>query len=200
MELTELISLSLFATVAAFTPGPNNLLLAASSANFGLRATWPHMTGVIIGFTLLVAIAAFGLGWLLTAIPMLQLILRLIGLVLITLIAYRLFISHTLERQNATRPMRFIEAVLFQWINPKGVVVIISAISAYTDPASIVLSEVAILITLFFWVTVGSVLVWAGAGAFIARKLTSQRRLAWFNRTAASLLLLSVAPVLLDLV
>ena len=76
MELTELISLSLFATVAAFTPGPNNLLLAASSANFGLRATWPHMAGVIIGFTLLVAIAAFGLGWLLTAIPMLQLILR----------------------------------------------------------------------------------------------------------------------------
>ena len=61
MELTELISLSLFATVAAFTPGPNNLLLAASSANFGLRATWPHMAGVIIGFTLLVAIAAFGI-------------------------------------------------------------------------------------------------------------------------------------------
>ena len=59
MELTELISLSLFATVAAFTPGPNNLLLAASSANFGLRATWPHMAGVIIGFTLLVAISAF---------------------------------------------------------------------------------------------------------------------------------------------
>ena len=185
MELTELISLSIFATVAAFTPGPNNLLLAASSANFGLRATWPHMAGVIMGFTLLVAIAAFGLGWLLTAIPMLQIILRLLGIVFITLIAYGLWISHTLEQQNATRPMRFIEAVLFQWINPKGVLVI---------------SEVAILITLFFWVTVGSVLVWAGAGAFIARKLTSQKRLAWFNRTAASLLLLSVAPVLLDLV
>ena len=77
---------------------------------------------------------------------------------------------------------------------------IISAISAYTDPASIVLSEVAILITLFFLVTLGSVLLWDGAGAFIARKLTSQRRLVWFNRIAAALLLLSVAPVLLNLV
>jgi threonine/homoserine/homoserine lactone efflux protein len=131
---------------------------------------------------------------------MLQITLRLLGLVLIALIAYRLLISHTLDRQNAQRPMRFIEAVLFQWINPKGVVVIISAISAYTDPASIVLSEVAILITLFFLVTLGSVLLWAGAGAFIARKLTSQRRLVWFNRIAAALLLLSVAPVLLNLV
>ena len=199
MEIPELISLTTFATVAAFTPGPNNLLLAASSANFGWRKTLPHMVGVIAGFTLLVTIAALGLGWLLTALPGLQLTLRILGLAFILFIAYSRAASHSLDRKTLTRPMRFIEAVLFQWINPKGVVVIISAISAYTDTSTVILSEVLILVALFFWVTLGSVLLWAFSGALIASKLDTERKLMIFNRSAALLLLISVAPVLLDL-
>ncbi|MGB1341046.1 MAG: LysE family translocator [Pseudomonadales bacterium] len=198
MELPELISLTTFATVAAFTPGPNNLLLAASSANFGWRKTLPHMLGVIAGFTLLVTIAALGLGWLLTALPGLQVILRVLGLVFILFIAYSLAESHSLDRRTLARPMRFIEAVLFQWINPKGVVVIISAISAYTDTSTIIISEVLILVALFFCVTLGSVLLWAFSGALIARQLDTERKLMLFNRGAAALLVVSVAPVLLD--
>jgi threonine/homoserine/homoserine lactone efflux protein len=199
VETTDLISLSTFATVAAFTPGPNNLLLAASSANFGWHATIPHMLGVIFGFTLLVLIAALGLGWLLSVIPGLQWILRLLGLAMIFNIAFRLARSDTLDKQRRPRPMRFSEAALFQWINPKGVVVIISAISAYTNPAEIVLTEVGILVGLFFWVTVGSVVLWSYSGAVIAASLKSRTRLIWFNRVAALALVMSVLPVMLDI-
>lgn len=199
LDTATLISLTTFATVAAFTPGPNNLLLAASSANFGWHATLPHMLGVIVGFTLLVTLAAFGLGWLLSVIPSLQWILRLFGLVMILNIAYRLANSHSLDRKHSPRPMRFFEAVLFQWINPKGVVVIVSAISAYTTPATIVWSEVVILISLFFVVTAGSVALWSYAGAIIAKSLRHPTRLRWFNRGAAMALLLSILPVLLNL-
>lgn len=157
------------------------------------------MVGVIAGFTLLVTIAALGLGWLLTALPGLQLTLRILGLAFILFIAYSLAASHSLDRKTLTRPMRFIEAVLFQWINPKGVVVIISAISAYTDTSTVILSEVLILVALFFWVTLGSVLLWAFSGALIASKLDTERKLMLFNRSAALLLVISVAPVLLDL-
>ena len=199
LDTATLISLTTFATVAAFTPGPNNLLLAASSANFGLHATLPHMLGVIVGFTLLVTLAALGLGWLLSVIPSLQWILRLLGLVMILNIAYRLANSHSLDRKHSPRTMRFFEAVLFQWINPKGVVVIVSAISAYTTPATIVWSEVVILISLFFIVTAGSVALWSYAGAIIAKSLHHPARLRWFNRGAAMALLLSILPVLLNL-
>lgn len=95
--------------------------------------------------------------------------------------------------------MRFSEAALFQWINPKGVVVIISAISAYTNPAEIVLTEVGILVGLFFWVTVGSVVLWSYSGAVIAASLKSRTRLIWFNRVAALALVMSVLPVMLDI-
>ncbi|MFZ8993163.1 MAG: LysE family translocator, partial [Candidatus Puniceispirillaceae bacterium] len=81
MDLSTALSFTLFAFVAAFTPGPNNVMLAASGANFGFRASLPHIFGVFTGFILLVVAAGFGLAGLFAAFPALYDILKIISII-----------------------------------------------------------------------------------------------------------------------
>ena len=174
----------------------------ASGVNFGLRATIPHLLGVVIGHALMTIALGMGISSLLNSIPQAHLALKIIGVTYVLFLAWKIFNVNSGEQtENTTKgtPFSFSQAIAFQWINPKGVVVIISAISAYTDTSTVILSEVLILVALFFWVTLGSVMLWAFSGALIASKLDTERKLMIFNRSAALLLLISVAPVLLDL-
>ena len=154
MDLTTIASFALFAAVSAFTPGPNNIMLAASGANFGFRASVPHILGVSVGFISLVIAAGFGLASLFAAFPGLYDIMKFISFMFLIYLAWRLGSAGRTPTQRPNEPLRFWQAAMFQLVNPKGVSVIISSVTAYTSSATTVASEVFVLFFVFSFVTV----------------------------------------------
>ncbi len=197
MDLPTVASFTLFATVSAFTPGPNNIMLAASGANFGLRASLPHILGVSVGFILLVIAAGFGLASLFIAFPHLYNIMKIISFVFLLYLAWRIGTAGRTQTQHSKEPLRFWQAAMFQLVNPKGVSVIISSVTAYTSSANTVASEVFVLFVVFSFVTVGSTFTWTLFGLVIRQVLNTPKRLRLFNATMASLLLISLLPILI---
>ncbi len=197
MDLPTIISFAIFAFVAAFTPGPNNIMLAASGANFGFRASLPHILGVCVGFCLLVVAAGFGFAGLFEAVPGLYDVLKIISILFLIYLAWKIVTAGEAEHKTGTVPLRLWQAATFQLVNPKGVSVIISAVTAYTSSAEAIWGEVTILLIVFFLVTLGSTCTWAYFGVFLRQFLKSPLRLRLFNTGMASLLLASLLPMLL---
>ena len=199
MELSNILSFATFAIVTALTPGPNNILLSVSGANFGLRKTLPHICGVVFGFTLIVVLSSFGLGWLLIKLPLLQGILKILGIALILYLAYKIWHLQIVDDAPNERPMFFFEAFLFQWINPKGILVIFTAISTYASTDENFYETFIIITSIFFVVAWGSALLWTLTGVLIGKFLKLGRRQAWFNRISSFLLIATILPVLVQL-
>ncbi len=198
MDLPTIVSFTLFASVAAFTPGPNNLMLAASGANFGFRASLPHILGVSAGFISLVIAAGFGLASLFAALPNLYYVMKIISFIFLIYLAWRIGSAGRARTQRPSEPLKFWQAAMFQLVNPKGVSVIISSVTAYTSSATTVASEVFALFLVFSFVTVGSTITWTLFGLVIGQVLNTSKRLRLFNITTASLLLISLIPVIIN--
>lgn len=196
MALETFLTLVAFAFVASGTPGPNTMMLFTSGVNFGFRNTVPHMAGISIGFLVLLLGVGFGLGALLTAFPALYLVLKILGGGYLVYIAWRIATSDTLpEARAGARPMTFIEAAAFQWVNPKAWVMLVTAMGIYTDPEHY--AQTVMLIFLAFAIaTVPCVSVWAGFGSVLRTWLADPVRLKWFNFTMAALLVASLWPML----
>ena len=197
MDLPTIVSFTLFASVSAFTPGPNNIMLAASGANFGFRASLPHIFGVSVGFISLVIAAGFGLSWLFNALPHLYDTMKIISFMFLIYLAWRIGSAGRTQTQSPSEPLQFWQAAMFQLVNPKGVSVIISSVTAYTSSATTVASEVFVLFVVFSFVTVGSTITWTLFGLVIGQVLNTPKRLRLFNITTASLLLISLIPVII---
>ena len=197
MDLPTILSFTVFATVSAFTPGPNNIMLAASGANFGFRASLPHILGVSVGFISLVIAAGFGLASLFAAMPKLYEFMKIISFLFLIYLAWRIGSAGKAQTRRPNEPLRFWQAAIFQLVNPKGVTVIISSVTAYTSSANTVASEVFLLFVVFSLVTVGSTLTWTLFGLVIRQVLDTEKRLRVFNITMASLLLVSLLPVVI---
>ncbi len=195
MDWSTILSFSAFAFVAAFTPGPNNIMLAASGANFGFRASLPHILGICIGFCLLVAAAGYGLAGLFAAFPSLYDVLKILSLVFLVYLAWKIGSSDKADNRRRDRPLRFWQAASFQLVNPKGISVIISSVTAYTSDAAAVGEEIFILLVVFAAASAGSTCAWTIFGVFIRRFLHQGKRLRIFNIAMASLLLASLAPI-----
>ena len=194
MALETFLTLIAFAFVAGGTPGPNTMMLFASGVNFGFRNTVPHMLGIAIGFLALLLAVGFGLGALLTTIPALYLVLKILGGGYLVYIAWRIATSNTLpEARAGAQPMTFIEAAAFQWVNPK--VMLVTAMGIYTDPDHY--ADTVMLIFLAFAIaTIPCVSAWAGFGSVLRSWLADPVRLKWFNISMAVLLVASLWPML----
>lgn len=193
-----IVPLMIYALVSSITPGPNNMMLLASGVNFGVRLTIPHMMGVCLGFTLMLALVGLGVGVAVLAIPLLHTVLKYGSGAYLLWLAWALATSGSLGGSEAgARPMRFIEAVLFQWINPKAWVMAVSAMSIYTDPQAMLVS-VLMVSGLFGLVNMPSIAVWVGFGVGLRGFLEDQTRLRLFNISMAILLLMSTLPLLFD--
>jgi len=197
MDSSTLISFATFAMVSAFTPGPNNVMLAASGANFGFRRTLPHIFGILIGFCSLVAAAGLGLATLFAIMPWLYDVLKVASVLFLLYLAWKIGSAGRTATKEKDRPLSFIQAASFQLINPKAITVIISSVTAYTSTAENVGAEVTILLVVFATVTICATCTWAVFGTAIARLLTSQTRLRQFNITMALLLVASLLPSIL---
>ncbi|VAW20089.1 Transporter, LysE family [hydrothermal vent metagenome] len=134
MDLTIVVAFLLLTVPAFVTPGPNNLMLMASSAKFGAVRTLPHMAGVNIGYPLMLFLIGLGLGEIFTSFPALQSVLKYLAAGYFLWMAWHLLGLKMGVDGGAARPMRFFEAVLFQWVNPKAWVISISFISAFMVP------------------------------------------------------------------
>ncbi len=136
MSFEAFLALLVYAFVTSVTPGPNNFMLLASGVNFGFVRTIPHMLGIGIGFLVLLLAVGFGLGAVLTAFPALHTGLKIAGGVYLLYLAWKIAMSRSLASKGEAkaRPMSFIEAAAFQWVNPKAWVMAITAMAVYTNP------------------------------------------------------------------
>ncbi|WP_028746233.1 LysE family translocator [Rhizobium mesoamericanum] len=196
MPLDTFLALILFAFTTSITPGPNNMMLFASGVNFGFRRTVPHMLGIGAGFFSLLIGVGLGLGVLLHAIPSFYTMLKFAGGAYLARIAWKIATSRTLgEGNSGVKPMSFLSAAAFQWVNPKAWVMAVTAMATYTVP-DIYLASVLIVGFAFALVNVPSVSTWAGFGAALRDWLSDPVRLKWFNIAMGVLLVLSLWPIL----
>ena len=191
----DLLALAAFAFASSVTPGPNNLMLMASGANFGLARTVPHLLGVALGFTVMIVGVGAGLMRLFDAWPASYQILRAVSLAYLAWLAWRLATAARPEGPGArARPMTFLEAAAFQWVNPKAWAMALTAIALYAPSRS--LAAIVLVALVFGAINLPSVSAWAAAGRALRRLLDRPARLRAFNWTMAALLLASTVPML----
>lgn len=195
MTYDLLLGLLLFAFVSSITPGPNNLMLMASGANFGFRRTIPHMLGIGIGFTVMIILVGLGLAQIFDAYPILHSILKVLSVLYLLWLAWKVANSAPPEGEidNEARPLTFMQAALFQWVNPKAWTMALTAISVYMPDQST--ASVLMVALAFGLVNLPCVSSWTVMGQQMARFLTSAARLRAFNWTMAALLVASLYPV-----
>lgn len=196
MSADTLFALVLFAFATSITPGPNNMMLFASGVNFGFRRTVPHMLGIGAGFLSLLIGVGMGLGAVLHAYPPAFIALKVAGGLYLLWIAWKIGSSRSMgEGEAKGKPMTFLGAAAFQWVNPKAWVMAVTAMAVYPNPKQYALT-VAIVALVFAAVNVPSVSTWAGFGSALREWLSVPVRLRWFNITMAVLLVLSLWPML----
>ena len=198
MRTDVLAAMTAFCFVASATPGPNNLMLMTSGVNFGFRRTLPHLIGVVLGFTLMVALVGLGLDAVFSRFPALLPAMRYLGAAYMLWLAYRIATAGPLrEGQSGGAPLGFFAAAAFQWVNPKGWVMAISALTTYSVVDNYA-RNVAIVALACFIVGVPTCSAWALLGASMRRALADPRIARWFNLTMAALLVASIATVFVE--
>jgi threonine/homoserine/homoserine lactone efflux protein len=189
------IALAAFAFVSSITPGPNNLMLMASGANFGLRRTVPHMLGVAIGFTVMIVLVGAGLMELFDAYPASYTVLKVFSVVYLLYLAWKITLAAAPDgKAGSGRPLTFIQAALFQWVNPKAWAMALTAISVYAPSKS--LAGVVLVAAVFGLINLPSISFWTVLGKQAQRLLTNPARRQAFNIVMAALLVGSLYPVL----
>ncbi|KGJ95807.1 LysE family translocator [Thalassotalea sp. ND16A] len=197
MEL--FLTILLFAFSSTITPGPNNVMIMTSGLNYGVKNSLPHLFGICLGFPTMVIIVGLGFGVLFEQYPFIHQIIKVLG------IAYLLYLSwliananpNTLEGKNS-KPFTFIQAFLFQWVNPKAWVMATGAIAAFTSVSGSILFEVSLISFAFLAVAFPCVGTWLYFGAGMKQVLQQEKYQRRFNVTMALLLVLSIVPVLLE--
>ncbi|MBL4626489.1 MAG: LysE family translocator [Roseicyclus sp.] len=198
MTYELLTGLILFAFASSITPGPNNIMLMASGVNFGLRRTVPHMLGVSIGHSAMTLILGLGLVQIFVLIPWLRTALTVVSVVYLLWLAWR--VANAAPPDDApqdARPLTFLQAAGFQWVNPKAIYMSIYAQTTYAPNDAGWTGAVAVAV-IFGLVNLPSVATWAWGGTQIRRWLDGPGRLKAFNWTMAILLVLSLYPMLMS--
>lgn len=181
--MTDLLPLFGFVFIGLFSPGPNVIMLTASGAQFRFRRTVPHILGVAIGVGITSGLTGLGIGALLAAQPMLANVLKVVASLWILWMAYTLWHRQPAKVEDGGRPFTLIEAVLFQWVNPKVWAVAFSA-TAYVA-ASPPITQAVTLAATFSTLNLGVCLFWASAGSLLAYLLTNPSIWRLFMRVMA---------------
>lgn len=195
MDTTSFLGIILFVGILAVTPGPNNLMLAASAANFGFRRTVPHICGVMTGIAAMVLAIGLGMGALLKSFPFLDEVMRVFSTLFLLYLSWRIATAGRLAAQANARPLSFLAAASFQLINPKGVSFFASVTAAHVSADAPLLPQVIPLVFLLSIFTMISALIWSLFGTVIGRLLTNDRTLKIFNLVMAGLLVACIIPI-----
>ena len=188
----EFLSMALFWIVAAYTPGPNNVVASYSGFNFGIRKTIPHIFGVTFGFTSVVFALTIGLVNVFKLFPIIQTILKYLGSLFLIYLAYKIAFSTSSNETQKENPVKFIETFLFQYLNPKGVTVAIIVVSTYVELGVNYISYATQIVALAFLFSVTSITLWTFVGKFLRKFATNDKFIKYFNYVMSGLLLLSI--------
>ncbi|OLL32208.1 lysine transporter LysE [Burkholderia sp. SRS-W-2-2016] len=189
----------LFALVTSITPGPNNTMLLASGVNFGFRRTLPHLSGISAGMVLLMLSVGIGLGEAFVHFPVLYTVLEVLSVAYLLYLAWKIGTSGEMKLRNGERrPMRFHEAIAFQWVNPKAWMMVLTAATTIHLSESFGMNVVAMAIV-FYVIGFPCICLWAGFGTAMRDVLSNPKRLRIFNVAMALLLVGSLYPIVLKL-
>ena len=184
-----------FAFVSSITPGPNNLMLLASGANFGFRRTVPHMLGISLGHLLMIVLVGLGLIRLFETYPTLHTAMKIASVAYLLYLAWKIAnAAPPREGEAGGTPMTFLQAAAFQWVNPKAWFMALTAITVYAPETT--LWAVVLVASAFAAVNLPSVSTWTALGVQMRRILTNPTRLRLFNWTMAALLVGSLLLIL----
>lgn len=189
-------ALAAYSLATSITPGPNNLMLLASGVNFGFRRTIPHMLGVGLGFAFMLLCVGAGLGALIERYPAIHLGLKIAGVAYLLYLAWKIANSGSIENKDGSpRPLTFLQAAAFLWVNPKAWFMGITAMAVFTQPLNYAFS-VGLIVMVFAIFNLPSVLLWCAMGTAMQRFLSNPATLRFFNITMAALLVASLWPML----
>jgi threonine/homoserine/homoserine lactone efflux protein len=194
-----IVSFLPFAIATSFTPGPNNLMLASAGARFGFARTLPQQAGVVIGFAIMTLAIGFGIAAMLTALPAVFLTMKVVSIAYMLWLAWKIAAAETINaKPSGEKPMGFLRAAAFQWVNPKGWMMALGAVTTYTTLSTDLWRQILVIAVILALVGVASTSTWVLFGQIIRRYLTTPARRIAFNWTMAGLLVLSIVPVLVD--
>ena len=188
----EILSMALFWIVAAYTPGPNNVIASYSGFNFGIKKTLPHIFGVALGFTFLIFLLTIGLVNVFKIFPMIQVSLKYLGSIFLVYLAYKIYFSKIDSEKKNENPVKFIETFLFQFLNPKGVLIGIIIVSTYVEHGENYLKYATQVILFAFLVSLSSITFWTFVGKYLRKFATNEKFIKYFNYVMSVLLLLSI--------
>jgi threonine/homoserine/homoserine lactone efflux protein len=196
-EQSVLFAAFFFALVSTFTPGPNNIMLLSSGLNYGARRTIPHGLGIIFGFPLMVFGVGMGLGSLFELYPLIHAVLKVISVVYLLFLAWRIATTDTEPLASSkAKPLTFFQALAFQWVNPKAWIMALGAMSTYTVMGQSMLTQVLAITLCFFVVAIFSTSVWTYCGVILQKILSHRRQRRIFNIAMGVLLVAAVLPMI----
>lgn len=196
--LEMILPLTIFGLASSITPGPNNVMLTASGSAFGFQRSIPHMAGITVGFPVMLFTVGLGLGELFTRYTQVHLALKYIGAAYLIYLAWRIAQSGQPNGDDANaRPLTFLEAAAFQWVNPKAWVMAVSSIPAFTTPGGNYYAELTVIAGIFAAVCVPSCVAWCLFGVAIRRLIRTPETARVVNFGLAGLVALSVGLLFL---
>ena len=197
---TELMAaFAVFSLVTAITPGPNNFLLLGSGVNFGWRRSLPHVLGIVVGVSIVLVVMGLGLGQFLEANPDVHQVIRWPGVAVILYFAWKIMASTSLESSREEyRPFTFVEACLFQWINPKALIIVLTMITAYTSPDYPVYSQLTVMLLIGIVTAIVATTTWVMIGVNLHQIVKKPGHLRVFNSCMGLALVIAVLPIILN--
>ena len=191
MKVETILQIISLAFVTLMTPGPNNLMLMASGTNFGIKRTLPHAIGVVLGFSLMVVGVWLGMMNIFEAWPWTQKALRIVSTIYLIYLAYKIAtVSPAIEVSKTSKPFKFYQAVLFQWVNPKAWSMSIGAVSLFAPDGA--LSSVVLLSSIFLCIAIISSSTWTLLGVKLQKLNLKETHIRVFNVVMGLLLIFSI--------
>lgn len=189
-----------FAFSTTITPGPNNIMMLSSGVNYGVKASLPHFFGICFGFPLMVLLVGLGFGVVFERFPQLHLWIKVTGVLYLLWLAWKIGSAtpSSIEGSDA-KPLSFLQAALFQWVNGKAWIMASGAVAAFTSVSGNAWWDITQITAAFLLVSFPCVGVWLSFGALLRSVFNQPLYQRIFNWAMALLLVLSVAPVLAEL-
>ncbi|QKF80640.1 LysE family translocator [Halarcobacter ebronensis] len=198
-SFTLLFSILTFTLTATTTPGPNNIMLLSSGLTFGYKKTTPHILGIVLGFTIMILLVGIGLGVAFEKFPFILKILKIVGILYLCWMAYKIATSTgNIKIKEEGKPFTFIQAALFQWVNPKAWIMSITAISIFVSSKQNNIEQVFVIALIFCISASISCNAWALGGVVLKRFIKNKNNIKLFNIVMAFLLITSIIPFIFD--
>lgn len=194
MPFAEFTALLALATAMSFSPGPNTTLSTALAANRGLPHAMRFVCAVPVGWSALLLLCAGGLGALVVAAPLLRLAIKGLGIAYLLWLAWKLAQTARLAEADAARlDVGFWQGALLQFVNIKAWLLALTIVAGWIAGRGDALQRLAVVLPVMLVFAFASNLAYAATGALLRQWLAQGRRLLWFNRAMATVLVATAA-------